>query len=156
MATRFDKFVASRVPYIWVILEEVKKMVKKYYQRDAEVIYPPVKTEDIKPTLGKGFFLLPGAIMPEKRIDLVVEVFKKTDQKLVICGEGALWEEWLRGMIKKAKNIDYLGPVSEERLKELYLNSGRSFLLENQQSVQTKKDLKKRLLMENLHLYFTP
>jgi hypothetical protein len=45
---RWDKRAAQRCDRIAAISEVVKKRVKKYYDYDADVIYPPVEVSKIK------------------------------------------------------------------------------------------------------------
>ena len=119
-----DKYIASKINHIWVISKEVSRRVKKYYNREPEaIIYPSVKIPEIRVTKRGNYFLLPSRILPVKRIDLIVEVFKKTKEKLVICGSENIYGQQLKELIKGAKNIDYLGPASERELNDLYLNS---------------------------------
>ena len=48
-----------------------------YYQRDAEVIYPPVDMSAFSCREYGDFWLSVNRIYPEKRIDLQIEIFQK-------------------------------------------------------------------------------
>ncbi len=87
----WDKNAADRVDYFIANSKTVQKRIKKYYRRDSEVIYPPVETDNfyISKNIGK-YFLIGCRLAPYKRVDLVIESFKKLggDYKLKIFGSG--------------------------------------------------------------------
>ena len=67
----------------------VKKRIKKYYNRDSQVIYPPVETENFFTSEKKGnYFLAGGRLVPYKKFDLIVEAFNKLGIPLKIFGVG--------------------------------------------------------------------
>ncbi|MCD6452244.1 MAG: glycosyltransferase [Acidobacteria bacterium] len=107
---RVDLFVASS--------KNVKRRIRKYYRREAEVIHPPVDTDFFTPG-GEdgGYFLLVSALVPYKRVDLAVATFNQLGLPLLIVGEGPESRR-LRKMAKE--NIRFLGRVSDEKLRELY------------------------------------
>lgn len=80
-ARRVDRFIANS--------ETTKRRIRKYYGRDADVIYPPVDVDRFTPTAeNKGYFLLVSRLAPYKRADLVVNTFNKLELPLVIVGTG--------------------------------------------------------------------
>lgn len=116
--SRVDKFIASS--------ENVKKRIKKYYNRESEVIYPPVDSKKFyisnKP---KNYFLMVGRMVPYKRFDLGIEVFLKLkSENLIVIGWGPEYKK-LRSRVQKAgaNNIKFLGQVSDRELSEYYANS---------------------------------
>lgn len=112
---RPDRFIA--------ISDFVRERVRKYYSRDAEVIYPPVDTSWIQPineyTPGEAF-LCAGALVPYKRIDVAIEAFNKLGLPLWIAGSGPE-EKRLRRLART--NILFLGRVPDWDLAELYRRS---------------------------------
>lgn len=114
-----DLITAHRPDYFLAISKEVKTRILKYYRRNSDVIYPPV--DDIffqKNTQRKqGFFLVVSRLVPYKKVDLVVKLFNKTNQKLVIVGSGSQFE-----VLKKIsnKNITFLGEISNSELIKKY------------------------------------
>lgn len=122
----WDRVSADRVDYFIANSSYVAKRIKKYYQRDSEVIYPPVDGSQFNliknPT--EDYYLSVGRLIPYKKFDLLVETFNQNGKKLKIAGTG--------GEMKKLKNIaknniEFLGYVSDEKLTELYQNC-RAFL----------------------------
>jgi glycosyltransferase involved in cell wall biosynthesis len=114
----WDVRTANRVHYYIANSENVRKRIQRYYHRDAAVIFPPVDTDQF--TLSKtddGYFLMVTALVPYKRVDLAVEVFNRTGDKLLIVGKGTETKR-LRAMANP--NIEFLGWKSDEDLARLY------------------------------------
>jgi glycosyltransferase involved in cell wall biosynthesis len=127
----WDRLAADRVDIFIANSEIVKKRIKKYYQRDSEIIYPPVNTEfynlsekfaDEK-LQAENYFLCGCRLAPYKRIDLVIETFKTLpDKKLKIFGDGVDLAR-LQKIANNAANIEFLGRVEDETLAKLYYNA---------------------------------
>ena len=114
----WDVRTANRVHYYIANSENVRKRIQRYYHRDAAVIFPPVDTDQF--TLSKsdeGYYLMVTALVPYKRVDLAVEVFNRTGEKLLIVGKGTETKK-LQAMSKT--NIEFLGWKSDEELALLY------------------------------------
>jgi glycosyltransferase involved in cell wall biosynthesis len=104
--------------------QNVQKRLKKYFNIESKVIYPPVETEKFTWIGQDEFFLSYARLEPLKRIPLILDAFEKMpEKKLVICSSGPL-KDWLKEEISKRqlKNVVYEGLVSDERLKELVGN----------------------------------
>ncbi len=103
----------------------VRNRIRKYYRRDAEVIYPPVDTERFTPhSKNEGFFLIISNLSAYKKIDLAVQLFNRLGKRLVIIGDGPD-----SGRLKRmsAANIDFLGFKPDKVAKE-YLENCRAFI----------------------------
>lgn len=104
--------------------KNVAKRVKKYYDKEAIVIYPPIATslfeKEIKINNKKDFFLSFGAITPYKRIDLLVDCFNEREEKLIIIGNGS---EKAKLQNKANENIVFKGFLEEEELSQYIKNS---------------------------------
>lgn len=113
-ALRVDKFICNS--------NFVAKRIKKYYSRDAEVIYPPVDTKNflLSPAKSWGsYFLMVGRLLAYKRFDIAAKAFNKLGKPLKIIGDGP--EEKKLKKISN-KNIEFLGEISREKLKNYYQN----------------------------------
>jgi len=123
----WDRLAADRVDIFIANSITVKKRIAKYYRRDSSVIYPPVETEKFsiidlsKQAKEDKYFLAGCRLAPYKRVDLVVEAFKKlgADYKLKIFGDGVDLER-LKIIANKSENIEFLGRVSEEEKAKLF------------------------------------
>ncbi|MDP3963693.1 MAG: glycosyltransferase [bacterium] len=114
----WDRAAADRVHYFIANSQTVAERIKKYYRRDAAVIYPPVDVEVFRPGQpDDGYFLIVSRLAPYKRVDLAVRAFNKLQLPLVVAGDGPEKNN-LERMNESAKTV-FLGAVSEERKKEL-------------------------------------
>ena len=81
----WDLKTAGRVDYYVAISDYVKDKIKKSYNRDAEVIYPPVNTGDFKVSNTiEDYFLIVSRLNAYKNIDLVIRVFNELGLNLRI------------------------------------------------------------------------
>ena len=115
----WDLKTAGRVDYYVAISDYVKDKIKKSYNRDAEVIYRPVNTGDFKVSNTiEDYFLIVSRLNAYKNIDMVIRVFNELGLNLRIIGDGP-YRKILQDMAKN-KNIEFLGKVDYEVLKEAY------------------------------------
>lgn len=86
----WDVASASRVDWFWSNSEFVARRIRKFYRRDAKVIFPPCLPEKWKVVseTKDDFYLIVSAFAPYKRIDLAIETFRKNGKRLVIIGGG--------------------------------------------------------------------
>lgn len=103
----------------------VKEWVKKNYNRDSLVIYPPVNLS-IFPLKKqkKNYFVAVGRLEPYKRFDLVIKAFNKTGQKLIVVGDGSQIKK-LKRIAKK--NIEFVGFVNSQEVYQ-YISTARGFV----------------------------
>ena len=116
---RWDLKASKRPDYFVANSENIKDKIRRYYGRQADVIYPPIETEKFKisPKLG-DYFLLVTRLEPYKKAELVIKAFKKLPKlKLKIAGSGTKKDE-LQQMA--GSNVSFLGRVSDQELSELY------------------------------------
>jgi glycosyltransferase involved in cell wall biosynthesis len=68
----------------------IARRIKKVYQRESQVIFPPVDVEAFSLCTEKeDFYLTASRMVPYKKIDLIVEAFSQMpERKLVVIGEG--------------------------------------------------------------------
>lgn len=120
---QWDKIAAQRPNYYLAISQTVAKRIKKYYQRKAEVIYPPVDTEKFRPLKtrkDKSYFLVVSRLVSYKKINIIIDAFNQLGLPLKIIGDGTE----RRSLEKKAKaNIEFLGQrLTDEQLLSYYQN----------------------------------
>lgn len=127
----WDKSAADRPDYIISNSKYTQERINKYYQRESEVIYPPVNhiTYNIKHETrdnlsSKNYFLIVSRLSAYKKIDCVIEAFNKLELPLVIIGEG---KEKKKLKAMAGKNIKFLGWQSDEKVSEYYKNA-RAFI----------------------------
>lgn len=120
----WDKTAAARPDAYISISNEVRKRIKKYYERESKVIYPPptlVQSSDFKvQTKPRGkYFLIVSRLVPYKRVDIAIRACNKLKLPLKIVGKGS--QGWFLKMIA-GSNVEFLGEVSDEKLRQLYQN----------------------------------
>lgn len=99
----------------------VAARIRCFYGRRARVVFPPVATSWIKPRSGDEVgraFLVAGALVPYKRVDLAVAAFRGLEvARLWVVGDGPEMAELRR---LAPDNVEFLGRVSDEELAHRY------------------------------------
>lgn len=127
---RYDFNAAQKVDYFIANSEEVRKRIKKFYHRDATVIYPPVSLPKI-PQVQKGdYYFVVARIVGGKGLDLAVEAAARLGIKLKIAGAPAGYYTEHKKLAKIAPdNVEFLGHVSDDELVKLYAGAKAFFAL---------------------------
>lgn len=116
---KWDLETISKIDYFVAISENIKNKIKKFYNRDSLVIYPPVETPMFKIEKGiDDYFLIVSRLNSYKNLDLVVRAFNLVDLKLKIVGVGP-YRVTLEQLIE-GSNIEFLGKVTDDELIKLY------------------------------------
>lgn len=119
----WDKIASQRPDYMIAISTEVKNRIKKYYERESEIIYPPMMMSSKNTKKRKNdYFLLVSRLSRfanYKRVDLAIDAFNKTGQSLKIVGTGPMMGS-LRS--RANKNVQFLGELTDEKLRYYYEN----------------------------------
>jgi len=114
----WDRQASERVDYFLTNSNFVKKRIKKYYHREAVVIYPPVEIKKIKTTKHpKKYYLVVNRLLAYKKTNIAIQAFNELGFPLVIVGRGPE-EKRLKKMAKS--NIMFLGNIYNKDLKKLY------------------------------------
>ncbi len=115
----WDRESARRVDLFLANSHFVRQRIQNYYGRPARVIYPPVDVDYYTPGSAKEgeYYLVAGALVPYKRVDLVVEAFRGLDRKLVVVGDGP---DFSRLVNTAPDNVSFTGWVDRETLRDYY------------------------------------
>ncbi|MDY0097031.1 MAG: glycosyltransferase [Candidatus Dojkabacteria bacterium] len=136
---RWDRNAARRIDSIAAISNVVKERVKKYYDIDADVIYPPVEVKEIE-KLTKGskrenWFLYLGRVETYKGVELAIRAAVDAKVPLKIAGIGDDLAR-MKSLVKElnAKGlVKFLGFVSDkERIELLGKAKGLIFPVKNE------------------------
>ncbi|OGR97393.1 MAG: hypothetical protein A2V88_07175 [Elusimicrobia bacterium RBG_16_66_12] len=121
---RWDKKTSRGVDAFVANSENVRQRIRKAYGRDAAVIYPTVDTEFFRPLptprSGAPYYLIAGALVPYKRVDLAIAACRKLGVALKVVGVGTE-----AGRLKEraaGASVEFMGWQSDEALRELYQN----------------------------------
>jgi len=114
---RWDYAAAQRVTHFVAISSEIRERIRRYYNRDAVVIHPPVDVQRYRPAASHDdYYLIVSRLIPYKRIDLAIEAFNRLNRPLWIAGEGRDIER-LRAMA--GPSVAFLGRVPDADLPDL-------------------------------------
>lgn len=85
---QWDWIAAQRVDVYAANSETTRRRVKRYFGREATVLYPPVETARFSQgAVGDGYVVL-SELMPHKRIDLAIAAFNELRLPLTVVGNG--------------------------------------------------------------------
>ena len=128
--SRLERRSIRHCDNVIAISETVRARIRRFYGRDASVIYPPVATHRYRFKELGDFWLAVSRLYPEKRIELQLEVFRRLPaERLVLVGghaPGDMAERYV-ARLKPPSNVTLLGEIPDERLVDLYARC-RGFL----------------------------
>jgi glycosyltransferase involved in cell wall biosynthesis len=121
----WDYASAARVDHFLANSRNVQARVWKTYRRESEVVYPPVEVGSFYWKPAEDYSLVVSELVPYKRVDSAVRCFARSGRRLKIAGTGPEYRA-LKAMA--TPNIEFVGRVTDEELRELYARC-RFFLL---------------------------
>jgi len=122
---KWDLLASDRPDFYIANSRHVQRRIEKYYQRESDVIYPPVEVDRFEVSdVSEDYFLIVSQLSPYKRIDLAVQLFNKLGKRLIIIGGGPQ-EAYLRGIA--GSRVEILGPKSDMEIVE-YMKYCRAVL----------------------------
>lgn len=128
----WDFYSAQRPDLIVANSQTVAARVKKFWQRDATVIYPPVDLPEGRtlrisgsvpsPTTNyklppTSYFLVVSRLEPYKNVSLAIQVCNELNLPLKVVGSGS---ELCRLRRLAGPTVEILGAVPDQKLAELY------------------------------------
>ena len=115
----WDRRTAVRPSRYVAISHYVAGRIRRYYNREWSVGYPPVHTEFYCPdsSPSEGFALIVSALVPYKRIDLAMQACQRARVPLVVVGDGPEREALER---MATANTRFLGRQPDEEVRQLY------------------------------------
>jgi glycosyltransferase involved in cell wall biosynthesis len=125
---RWDRRTSGRVDRYVAISHYVAGRIRRYYNRQSDVVYPPVDTEFYQPDgrRPEGYLLIVSALVPYKRIDIAIDAARLAGIPLRIVGEGpdrARLEAQAQGA-----PVSFLGYRTDEEIRELYRGAAAAVL----------------------------
>jgi glycosyltransferase involved in cell wall biosynthesis len=124
---RWDRDTAGRVDRYVAISHYVAGRIRRYYNRESIVVYPPVDTDFFQPDAEQPerFALVVSALVPYKRVDVAIEACRLAKVPLKIVGDGperARLERSARG------GVEFLGRLSDEDVRTMYRRASVTLL----------------------------
>jgi glycosyltransferase involved in cell wall biosynthesis len=128
---RWDYKAAQRADFTIANSSHIQADIKRYYHRDAEVIFPPVDTERFqqstinnqqsKPRSG---FITAGRLATMKRVDLIVDACTELNVPLKVVGRGPDYDNLVK---RGGPTVTFHNQVSDEEMPA-YLSSAKAFV----------------------------
>jgi glycosyltransferase involved in cell wall biosynthesis len=115
----WDERTANRPDRYVAISQYVARRIRRYYNRGAAVVYPPVDTAFYHPAAvaADDYALVVSALVPYKRVDLAIAACQRAGVPLRIVGQGP--EEARLREIAGA-DVTFLGARTDEEIRDLY------------------------------------
>ncbi|MGH2492420.1 MAG: glycosyltransferase [Candidatus Limnocylindria bacterium] len=108
-ATRVDRWIANS--------QTVAARIRRYYESESDVVYPPIDVDTFEPLRERGdFWVYVGRLSAYKRADVAVRAFATLGLRLVVVGEGRE-----RGSLEAIArdNIAFAGHLDDATLRQL-------------------------------------
>lgn len=126
---REDLVTSTRPDAYLAISKEVQNRIKRYYNRDSTVVYPPVDYDYFSSTSPRrrSYYLFVGRLVPYKKAGLVVGAFSHRsmiNKQLIVVGSGSQFAKIRR---QATPNITFLRDVDDEQLRDIY-SSARALI----------------------------
>lgn len=129
MLRRWDERSAQVVNVFIANSKYIRGKIRAYYNRDAQVVYPPVDTSIFYPDRLKGspepYYLMAGRLLYYKRFDLGICAFNNMKRRLVVVGKGPEYSKLQ--FLADPKYVTFVASPRDEELRKLYSNA-RGFI----------------------------
>lgn len=114
----WDYVSSQRIDTIIANSKFIARRIKKFWNRDAKVIYLPVDVSRFNPSDAprEDFYVAFSRLVPYKRIDLAITACKKLGKKLVVIGGGSEMDN-LKKLAGNDRNITFLGRAPDDVLE---------------------------------------
>ncbi len=125
MHARFDGRAVQQIDRILANSLNVQDRIRRYYKRESEVVYPPIRCQKYRTKEFGDFWLSVNRLYPEKRVELQIETFRRLpeEQLLVVGGfssRDVSLSRYHRIFDDLPENVKILGWVQEDELLDLY------------------------------------
>jgi glycosyltransferase involved in cell wall biosynthesis len=116
---KWDVATAHRVHRFVANSRHVAARIRRYYNRQATIVYPPVDTVFYQPAAvsSESHFLIVSAFVPYKRIEIALDACRRVGARLRIVGDGPDRDRLQR---LSGPDVTFLGPLSDQQLREEY------------------------------------
>ena len=126
---RWDRATADRADRYVAISHYVAGRIRRYYNREATVVYPPVDTDFFCPDAAepghKRSALIVSALVPYKRIEIAIDACRSAGVPLTVAGDGP---DRARLERMAGNNVRFMGRVSNDEVRDLYRRSALTLL----------------------------
>ena len=124
---QWDAATASRVGRFIANSGHVAGRIRRYYNREATIVYPPVDTIFYHPdsTPPGRHFLIVSALVPYKRIDVAIDACRRAGATLRIVGDGPERDRLERqangsSTALGTSHVEFVGRATDEEIRDEY------------------------------------
>jgi glycosyltransferase involved in cell wall biosynthesis len=122
---RWDRESAARADHLLAISQWTAQKIKQAWERDAQVIYPPVEVMRFDPAMVRDdFYLHVSRLVPYKMTADIIQAFNELGLPLIIVGDGP---EMSRLQKLAKNNIKLLGYQGDDLVADL-MNRAKAFI----------------------------
>jgi glycosyltransferase involved in cell wall biosynthesis len=116
---RWDRDTATRADRYVAISHYVAGRIRRYYNREPTVVYPPVDTDYFHPDHSRPdrMALVVSALVPYKRIEVAIEACRLARMPLTVAGDGP---ERARLERLAGQDVTFVGRLPNEDIRSLY------------------------------------
>ena len=124
----WDYISSQRIDTLIANSAYIARRIKKFWNRDSSVIYPPVDIKEFYPlkTACEDYYIAFSRLVPYKRIDLAVSACIASGRKLVVIGAGSE-EKKLKNLAGNSPLITFTGRISNDEVGS-YLQKCRALI----------------------------
>jgi len=115
---RWDRAAGRRAGHLGCISQHVATRIRRVWMRDAQVVYPPVRTDFFRPHApdARGdAYLCVSALTPYKRLDLAVDACTRLGRRLDVIGTGS---DLARLRRRAGPTVRFLGWQPDDTVRE--------------------------------------
>jgi len=117
---KWDYKVTSEINLLISNSLSTKRRIKRCYNRDSMIIYPPVQyRHSVKKVISNGYYLIVSRLEPYKKVDIAIRAFNELNIPLIIIGDGSLSNQLIN---ISNNNIKFFNNVSDDQLVDYYSN----------------------------------
>ena len=122
----WDRGASKRVDCFVAISQTIAERIRRCYDRESVVIFPPVPAPSIDTEgIRESAYVTVSRLVPYKRVDLIVDAFRLLpDRQLVVIGDGP---EHARIEASAGPNVKLLGRAPDE-IRDRWLGTARAFV----------------------------
>jgi glycosyltransferase involved in cell wall biosynthesis len=113
----------ARMDLILANSENVRARLQTHLGVQAEVVHPPCDVDGFQWEGQGGYYLSTARLEPYKRVDRIIEAFRRMPDKRLVVASGGSDEARLRTLAAGAPNIEFRGWVGGEALRRLVGNA---------------------------------
>lgn len=124
---KWDLKASARADIVIANSTHIQSDIKRYYNRDSEVVFPPVNTDFFshEPPLPRNGFLSLGRQVPQKFVDVIVDACTRLNLPLTVAGNGP---EHFKLVRRAGNTVTFNGSRFPDDQVAHYMANARAFI----------------------------